>query len=316
MSARPSSAVVVCAAAREREHLLHACVASLLEGTRVPDEILVVVDGNPALEASVATWLPGAVRLLRGDGAGISASRNVGLRAARSEVVAFVDDDAAVAPDWLARLLEQFEACPDLLGAGGAVEPHWGDDRRWLPDELLWVVGCTYAGHREDPGPIRNPIGCNMAFRRRQLAAVGGFSPDFGKRGSSLSTCDETELGLRIEQRYGPGRIRCVPAARVQHFIPGARIGWRKLALRCVSEGLAKGRLRRLYGDEALGAERAYVRTLVTRSVPRMLVRGITRMDGRSLLGAGAILLSLAVTAGAYAGEALVDRTRRGEVAG
>ena len=289
MSARLSSAVVVCAAAREREHLLHACVASLLEGTRVPDEISRGRDGNPALEASVATWLPGAVRLLRGDGAGISASRNVGLRAARSEVVAFVDDDAAVAPDWLARLLEQFEACPDLLGAGGGVEPHWGDDRRWLPDELLWVVGCTYAGHREDPGPIRNPIGCNMAFRRRQLAAVGGFSPDFGKRGSSLSTCDETELGLRMSSATGPGGSDAFPphvfstsyralgsAGGSSRFAASAR-DWRRVASAVCTAT-------RRSAPSAPTCER-----LVTRSVPRMLVRGIVRRDRSSVLGAAAI---------------------------
>jgi GT2 family glycosyltransferase len=304
--ARLSAAVVVCAATRDREPLLRACIRSLGEGTRTPDEILVVIDGNPGLEASVASWLPGAVRLLRSDGEGISASRNIGLSAARSEIVAFVDDDALVDSEWLSCVLEQFEASEELLGVGGAVEPCWDGDRRWLPDELLWVVGCTYAGHRRDSGPIRNPIGCNMAFRRRELTEAGGFAPDFGKRGAALTTCDETELGLRIERLYGPGRIRSAPAARVRHVIPGSRIGWKKLAVRCVSEGLAKRRLCHLYGDSALSAERTYARELVTHAAPRLFVRGVVRRDRRSLLGAGAILLSLAVTAGAYAAGSLV----------
>jgi glucosyl-dolichyl phosphate glucuronosyltransferase len=303
---RLSAAVVVCAATRDREPLLRACIRSLAEGTRIPDEILVVIDGNPALEASVAAWLPGSVRLLRSHGDGISASRNVGLSAARSDIVAFVDDDALVESEWLSCVLEEFEASEDLLGVGGAVEPCWDGDRRWLPDELLWVVGCTYAGHRRDSGPIRNPIGCNMAFRRRELAEAGGFAPEFGKRGAALTTCDETELGLRIERLYGPGRIRSAPAARVRHVIPGSRIGWKKLAVRCVSEGLAKRRLRHLYGDRALSAERTYARELVTHAAPRLFIRGVTRRDRRSLLGAGAILLSLGVTAGAYAAGSLV----------
>jgi hypothetical protein len=64
---------------------------------------------------------------------------------------------------------------------------------------------------------------------------------------------------------------------------------------------LSKARLRRLYGADALGTERAYARRLVMRAVPRLLVRGIARRDRESLLGAGAILVSLAVTGAAYA---------------
>jgi glycosyltransferase involved in cell wall biosynthesis len=302
MSRVLSAAVVVCAASAEREPLLRACVRSLLGGVRVPDEILVVVDQNAALEASVAGWLPVEARLLRSASQGISSSRNAGVRAAGSDVVAFVDDDAVVEADWLFRLMRTFERSADVVGAGGAVVPNWESDRSWLPDELLWVVGCTYLGHREDAGPIRNPIGCNMAFRRRELIAAGGFSSAFGKRGTALSTCDETEVGLRLERVYGSGRIRSIPAARVRHHIPAARIGWKTLVLRCVSEGLSKARLRRLYGDPALGTERAYARSLVTRAVPRLLVRAVVRRDRQSLLGAGAILVSLAVTGAAYLG--------------
>lgn len=302
MSQELSAAVVVCAASAEREPLLRACVRSLLDGERVPDEILVVVDQNPELEASVATWLPTAVRLLRSECQGNSSSRNAGIGAASSDVVAFVDDDATVESDWLLRVMQPFEASADVLGVGGAVVPQWDCDRRWLPDELLWVVGCTYRGHREEPGPIRNPIGCNMAFRRRELSAAGSFAIDFGKRGNALVICDETEVGLRLERVYGSGRIHFVPAARVRHRIPPTRIGWKALVMRCVSEGLSKGRLRRLYGRTALGNERAYTRSLVTRAVPRLLVRGLVRRDRSSVLGAVAILVSLAVTAAAYLG--------------
>jgi glycosyltransferase involved in cell wall biosynthesis len=303
-----STAVVVCAANAEREPLLRACVHSLLNGVRVPDEILVVVDQNPALEASVASWLPPSARLLRSPSRGISPSRNAGLLAASSEVVAFVDDDAVVEPDWLIQLLHPFEASDELLGVGGAVIPEWEIDAGWLPDELLWTVGCTYAGHPTTPRPIRNPIGCNMAFRRRELTAAGGFSGRFGKHGRALGTCDETEVGLRLERTYGSGRILCTPSARVRHHIPAARLGWTKLAVRCVSEGVSKGRLRNTYGARALTAERAYVRRLLTRRVPRLLVRGLVGRDQRSLRGAAAILLALVLTGASCLGAEMLAR--------
>jgi glycosyltransferase involved in cell wall biosynthesis len=302
MTRQPSAAVVVCAASAEREQLLRECVHSLLAGERVPEEILVVVDHNPALLASLAGWLPTAVRLLRSEAPGISASRNTGLRAASSDVVAFVDDDAAVEPDWLLHIVEPFAAAERVLGAGGTVVPDWESDARWLPDELFWVVGCTYRGHPDTPGPIRNPIGCNMAFRRRELCAIGGFSTAFGKCGGAPSTCDETEACLRLERTHGLGRLVFAPAARVRHHIPAARIGWGALLRRCVSEGVSKRRLRRLYGQTALGTERIYAVKLVTDRVPRLLVRGIVSRDRRPIQAAAAIILSLAVTGASYAG--------------
>jgi glycosyltransferase involved in cell wall biosynthesis len=298
---RLSVSVVVCTAADEREALLQDCVRSLVTGTRVPDEILIVVDQNPALESTVARWLPSRARLLRTERQGNSEARNVGIRASTSDVIAFIDDDGTAEPTWLSSLMEPFEASEHVLGAGGEVVPDWATDRRWLPDELLWLVGCTYSGHREAPGPIRNPIGCNMAFRRKELVGAGGFATEFGKRGSALVICDETELGLRLERAYGPGRILYVPTARVHHHVPVARIGWKPLVVRCVSEGLSKGRLHRIYPGAALSTERVYVRRVLLRAARAQLVRGVLKRDRRSLCGGMAILLSLVVTAMSFA---------------
>ena len=129
-------------------------------------------------------------------------------------------------------------------------------------------------GHRQDAGPIRNPIGCNMAFRRRELPSVGSFETRFGKRAEALETCDETELSLRLERVHGPGRIRYVPAARVQHLVPASAVSWRLLVRRSLSEGLAKGRLQRLYARLCLGTERSYVRCSSLEAVPRLLLTG------------------------------------------
>lgn len=300
MSRALSCSVVVCTASQQRAQLLHDCVRSLLAGTRVPDELVVVVDQNPQLKEQLSSSLPDCVRLLETVRPGLSEARNVGMERCSSEVVAFVDDDAAVEPEWLAFIMAEFEAEAAPVGVGGSVLPRWGAARRWLCDELLWVVGCTYRGHREDSGPIRNPIGCNMAFRLEPLIAVGGFATQFGKRGNALETCDETELSLRIERAYGPGRIRFAPGARVRHFVPVERISWRLLLRRSLSEGRSKGRIHGLYKQPALSPERAYVRGLLAQRVPRMLAGGILRRDAQLLGGAGAILLSLLVTGAAF----------------
>jgi glycosyltransferase involved in cell wall biosynthesis len=306
-------AAVVCTVSRKRIELLRACVDSLLAGLRRPDEIFVVVDGNRPLEAELAASLPAPVRVMGCERGGLSEARNVGVRAARSDVVAFVDDDATVDRGWLRELLQVLEADERVVGVGGPVTPRWGANPRWLPEELLWVVGCTYRGHPEAAGPIRNPIGCNMAFRRRELVALGGFAGDFGKQGAALETCDETELSLRLERALGPGRIHYAPAARVRHFVPPARISWRLVLRRSLSEGLSKGRLHRAYSGSALGPERSYVRQLLLESLPRLLARGLTLRDPNSVLGAAAVALSLSVTGAAFlVGAATTRRARSG----
>jgi GT2 family glycosyltransferase len=302
-----TATVVVCTSSAERVALLRACVAALLAGERRPDELIVVVDNNPLLCWELAGLLAPQVRLLETSCQGLSGARNVGIAAASSDVVAFVDDDATVDKAWLDSMMRAF-ADEQTLAAGGPVVPSWAGERRWMCDALLWVVGCTYSGHREDAGPIRNPIGCNMAFRRRELVAAGGFATSFGKRGNALETCDETELGLRIECKYGPDRIRYVPDAGVRHFVPQARVSWRHLLRRSLAEGLAKGRLQRMYMRPAVGPERTYVRLLVTSTVPQLLLLGMRRRDLQAAAGAIAILASLLVTAVGF----LAGVSRRG----
>ena len=303
-----SAAVVVCTASHERAELLLACVDSIRRGSRGPDELFVVVDRNPSLAEELAGRLPPPVRLLETELGGLSHARNAGLREARSDVVAFVDDDVTVKGEWLSSLMEAFETDGNILGAGGPIEPRWGAERRWLCDELLWVVGCTYGGHRQDAGPIRNPIGANMAFRRSQLLALGGFAARFGKRGNTLGTCEETELSLRLELTEGGGRIHYVPGARVRHYVPPARISWRLLVRRSVSEGLSKGRLRRMYSRPALGAEGPYVAHILTRALPTLVARGLKARDARALLGAGALVASLLLTGTAFVAGAVMAR--------
>jgi glycosyltransferase involved in cell wall biosynthesis len=307
-----TASVVVCTATWERAWLLRACVESLLNGERAPDELLVVVDSNSRLACELSRTLPSPVRLLECSLAGLSSARNLGIAAASGDVVAFVDDDATADRPWLSSLMEAFAADKRLLGAGGPILPRWAGRRKWMPDELLWVVGCTYAGHRTDAGPVRNPIGCNMAFRRRELISVGSFETSFGKRGKALATCDETELALRLERAHGPDRIRYVPEARVQHLVPETRLSWRFLVRRSLTEGLAKGRLERLYRRPALGAERSYARRLLADAIPRLLLDWARHRDRDSALGAVAICVSLTVTAASYVAASARHRAESG----
>src|SRR5437870_12619098 len=198
--------VVVCTYTGKRWDELVAAVSSLRRQTLPPEEIIVVIDHNPELLARVGSELPDVTGVENPGRRGLSDARNSGLAVARGEVVAFLDDDAAAEPEWLAVLAEGY-AGGGVVGVGGFARPVWAEGRpAWFPAEFDWVVGCTYEGMPQTAAPVRNLIGCNMSFRRAVFAAVGGFHPAIGRVGTLPLGCEETELCIRVHQRW-PQRV-------------------------------------------------------------------------------------------------------------
>jgi glycosyltransferase involved in cell wall biosynthesis len=299
MSLRVS--VIVCTAQSERTSVLLKCLASLRTGTRPPDELFVIVDSNVDLEQSLTSLVHEGVTVLGNHGQpGLSAARNIGLAAAAGDVVAFTDDDAIPDLRWLEHLLRPFEFGDSVLGVGGRVEPAWEVDYPWLPPELHWIWGGTYKGHQTFAGPIRNPYGGNMAFRRDAVARAGGFSADFGKRGDALATADETAFSLQVERLFGPDRIWYTPDALVLHIVPRSRLSRQFFVRRCIAEGRSKAQLRRLFGADALGTERNYARSLLFRSIPGYVSYSVRHRSLDGLRSAGTVLAGLALTGSAF----------------
>ena len=311
------ASVVVCAYSDARWRALTRALGSLGRQAEPPLEVILVIDHNPALLARAAAAFGGVTVVASEDGRGLSGARNTGVRRARGDVVAFLDDDAVAAPDWLAELLAEFEQA-DVLGVGGVVSPCWpgGRDAGWLPEEFYWTVGCSYRGLPGHGSSLRNPIGANMAFRREALVRVGGFADGLGRVAGFPGGCEETELAIRLQRASGGGRIVHSSHARVEHEIDGARLRLPYFVSRCWAEGLSKAVVEAHVGrDQALASERRYV----AHTLPAGVVRGLT--DARrgvpgGLARAGAIGLGLGATVCGYlAGRGrLVARGRRAGV--
>ncbi len=239
--AQPTIAAVVVAHSLERIEQTCACIESLRANTRPPDELMVVVDQNPMLRRVLTRLVGPPVDLYDNAGDGISAARTTALRHSRSEVLAFVDDDAWVEPDFLDTLGDAFRA-PGVIAAGARILPEWEEPARALPAELVWIVGGTYSGHRDDAGPISRPLGAAMAVRRDALAAVGGFHPDFGPRRHRKSSSNEELATFTLVRRhYGDDCIVYVPGAIAHHAAPAARCTDAYVLRRSFVEGTSKG---------------------------------------------------------------------------
>ncbi len=268
--------VVVCAFSWARLELTIKAVASLLAQEPPPLEVIVVVDYNEELRRELGERLSAAV--FANDGPrGLSGARNTGLARATGAIVAFVDDDAEATQGWTDAICEAF-ADASVVSTGGLALPHWeGATPPWFPDELLWAVGCSYRGMVGE-GEIRNPFGCNMAFRAEPVHRAGLFDPTLGRLGALPFGCEETELCVRLRRQDPDSHIVMAPKAVVRHHVPGERANLTYLWRRSYYEGIGKAILRRLADLEALGTERSYALTVIPRAVGRDLL-GILRLS-------------------------------------
>lgn len=115
-----------------------------------------------------------------------SAARNRGLEAATADVVALTDDDTAPPPEWLATIHRAFTNDPNLVCLEGPV----------------------YGGCRSDRP--RHYVGCNLAVRRADALAVGGFKSEFSE------WREDVEFGWRME-RDADGTCRFERAMQMCH---------------------------------------------------------------------------------------------------
>lgn len=88
---------------------LDRCMKSILEQTRVPDEIILVDDGSTDGSGAICDTYANrhlCVKVIHQENQGLSGARNTGIRAARSDYVTFIDSDDWLAPTFAETLIE------------------------------------------------------------------------------------------------------------------------------------------------------------------------------------------------------------------
>ncbi|HET6483082.1 MAG TPA: glycosyltransferase family 2 protein [Actinoplanes sp.] len=258
--------VVIPTYSERRWESLRRTVVSARDQKVTPAEIIVVVDHNASLLERAKAEFPDVTVLENTSQRGASGNRNTGAFHSRSELIAFLDDDTVADPAWLGNLAAPF-GDPSVVGAGGSIVPSWERDRpSWMPDELLWTVGVSYAGMPTSVAEIRNVWSASMMVRRSAFLAVGGFRVGFGKLGDR-NRPEDTELCLRISASTG-GHWMYVPDSVIEHDVPLDRSTFRFFLRRCYAEGRGKVQMAGLLPpDQKLGAEQDYLRRTLPRAV-------------------------------------------------
>ncbi|MEO7262522.1 MAG: HAD-IIIA family hydrolase [Jatrophihabitantaceae bacterium] len=192
MTAGASYAVVIPTIGRRSLSVLLNSLADSATATGRPLPPVFVVDDRPGPAAGLelaelkvaqrraAGW---SLRVLRSDGRGPAAARNIGWRACDSDWVAFLDDDVLVSPSWLRDLEHDLAAAPvELGGTQGQIEVPLPDDRR-PRDWERGTAGLATAAW----------ITADMAYRRSALLDCGGFDERFRR-----AFREDADLALRM----------------------------------------------------------------------------------------------------------------------
>ena len=237
--------VVVCTYNRSKQ--LERALASLIDQTLALQDYEIIVVNNASTDGTrdVAVKLAQAAPNLRyvyEPELGLSNARNSGVREARGEIVAFMDDDAAADKAWLAHVAEVFRRGDTRLGCvGGKVLPVWPRSRpAWLSEPMLGFLGLLDYGDESRPCdfPKEYAIGCNMAFRREFLLSDGQpFDPQLGRRGSNLVGNEEIALQSKVSKQGGI--IYYEAKSLVHHFVPEERLTRRWFIRRTFDQGVS-----------------------------------------------------------------------------
>ena len=239
----PDLAVVVCTL--NGSSSLVRCIASLQrQRCRSAVELVVVDDGSTDETAALAEGL--GVRVLRHrENLGPAAGRNTGVRAVHASLVAFLDDDCEVPPDWARSVVSSFEdAGTQVLAVGGAVVPEAPEGlmrgylRRNNPLSPLELdlarsprVPYRFARYIvrgwSEPSTAGRPVfslpGASMCVRTAALREIGGF--DAGLRFGS----EDLDVCLRLRERFGDRSLWFDPRITVtHHFRAGLRDSLRR----------------------------------------------------------------------------------------
>ncbi|MGD9804932.1 MAG: glycosyltransferase [Hyphomicrobiaceae bacterium] len=293
---------VVCVHSDKRWNDIEEAVRSLIEQKPAAPRIVVVSDGNKALAARVEAAFPNVEVMMNAFEPGLSGARNTGIAAADTTFVAFLDDDAIAAPDWIESMLEVCSR-PGIAGVGPHIAPIWRGARpAWFPNEFLWVVGCSFRPGEIKETTVRNLSGAAMCIRRDVFMNAGGFSSQLGRKNHKLPlSCEETELCMRAARVSDMGRFVCDPASSVGHKVPSTRLTLSYFVKRCYAEGLSKAQLTRLLPDSgALATEKSFASQVLLRSFFRELTSVVTRGHISGVARAGAIGVGFASAAGGY----------------
>jgi GT2 family glycosyltransferase len=207
----PESSLILCS--RNRPDLLAQTVESILEGDHLPDELIIIDQSttpHPTL-ADVRTTHGCAVRYIWTEDVGLCRANNLGITAARHDLLVFTHDDIKATPQWYGTIVRAVVEAGPRSVVFGRVLPETADQPGgFAPSTIVREEPAVYRGRIYDD--VLYPL--NMAMFRSTFDEVGLFDERLGP-GTPYPAAEDNDFGFRVlEHGY---QIVYAPEAVIYH---------------------------------------------------------------------------------------------------
>jgi glucosyl-dolichyl phosphate glucuronosyltransferase len=217
-----------------------------LDTAGCPEYEALVIDNNSAdnTRAVVERMTPlfgDRLRCVREQKQGLNHARNRAIQEARYEIVAYLDDDVDVDPQWLRHLSNAY-ADGHIAGVGGrAYLIYPGPKPQWLGESMEGLLSRVELGPHRRPAGVDELYGVNLSFRKGWLSRAGGFRPDLDRVGTRLTGGGDDDMIRRVIAMGGV--MLYEPGAAVGHRVPPTRMRRKWFWNRCLWGGITEARL-------------------------------------------------------------------------
>ena len=211
--------------------VLKNCLNSIQNVDYPKDKIgVIIVDGH-SQDNTVEIAKKYGCKVVYEDVGTISYARDLGVKCAKGEFIAFTDADCVVDRNWIKNLIKYFDDEKIVSVGGPNITPEDDTEFAKCVGAVLSFLSKPGARYGLDANAtieiFHNPT-CNVMYRKKILEEIGGFNHD-------LVTCDDEELDYRIrEKKY---KILYTPDAKVYHY---RRPTWRRFAKMAYNYGVGR----------------------------------------------------------------------------
>lgn len=203
---------------RNEEKFIEECVESLLNLDYPKDSYeIIIVDGMSTDKTrDIVQKYP--IKLLLNERKNVAAARNLGVKNARGELVAFTDGDCKVDSQWLKTLVREMADSPeDVVCFGGPnlifdTDPVFGRVVGYAQESFLGSGGSAQSKNSTKKHYVGSLPNCNAMYKKAAIQDVGGFDERFvvGQDG---------DLNYRIGKKGN--KFLYIPNAQVLHHRRG-----------------------------------------------------------------------------------------------
>lgn len=185
------------------EQTIKICIESLLKQIYDDYEIIVVDNGSTDHTVDIVEKFP--IKLITERRRGSYTARNTGAKAAKGDILAFMDSDQTVAPHWLDKLTKPLVSKEEVATLGGtksAKRDRWSIVGQKIYDDYL--KRCII-----EEGYAKTIDTRNFAIIKNVFTEVEGFD-------ESVQYVGDAEFGARlVENGY---KIKFIENCEVKHF--------------------------------------------------------------------------------------------------